>query len=283
MNGLLYINKPSDWTSFDVVAKIRRSYGTKSVGHTGTLDPQATGVLIVMVGRACKANPYLVMDTKEYIATLRLGGKYDTGDIWGKVIEESTVPEVSFEQVETALKSMLGKQMQVPPMYSAVKVNGKKLYEYARNNQTVDVSAREIEISDVELLKMDKEIQFRVVCSSGTYIRVLCEELAQKLGAVGAMSALVRTRVGNISLDDCLELSDVCESTPQPEGLLNALSSRYSVIDITDKKILKNIYDGKQIHFDSIEELICLSYQGEAIAIFEKVSDGVYRSKRGLW
>ena len=128
MDGILYIDKPADWTSFDVVAKIKRIYGT-TAGHTGTLDPQATGVLIVMLGKACKCDPYLVHQNKEYIATLRLGSKTSTADIWGEVLEEKPIVPICEERVKEVLAGFVGERMQKPPMVSAVKKNGKRLYE----------------------------------------------------------------------------------------------------------------------------------------------------------
>lgn len=282
MDGLLYINKPKDQTSFDVVAKIRKAYGTKSVGHTGTLDPQATGVLIVMLGKACKANPYLVHDTKEYIAGLRLGKKYDTGDIWGNVIEEKAVPTITKNQVLEVISSLIGERMQVPPMYSAVKVNGKKLYEYARQNQTVEVPARKIEIMEIELLEMKDDLLFRISCSAGTYIRTLMEEIAEQLGTVGAMCSLVRTKAGSVSLKRCLSLDEVLANRPEPFNVLDGLKERYPVISIENDQLEKNIKDGKKIQLNCDEEMIVVERNHQAIAIMEKRQD-VYYSKRGLW
>lgn len=282
MNGLLYINKPKDQTSFDVVAKIRRAYGIKSVGHTGTLDPQATGVLIVMLGKACKANPYLVHDTKEYIAGLRLGKKYDTGDIWGNVIEEKPIPSIDKTQVLEVIHSFLGKRMQVPPMYSAVKINGKKLYEYARQNQTVEVQPRAIEIMEIELLEMSDELLFRVSCSAGTYIRTLMEEIAEQLGTVGAMCSLVRTKAGSVSLERCLSLEEVLTNCPAPFNVLDGLKERYPVISIESDQLERNIKDGKKIKLNCDDEIIVAQRNNQAIAVLEKRQD-VYCSKRGLW
>ncbi len=282
MNGLLYINKPSGMTSFDVVAKIRKAYKTKSVGHTGTLDPQATGVLLVMLNKACKANPYLMHDKKEYIATLRLGKKYDTKDIWGKVIEEKAIRNVDFKKINSTLLSFLGKQLQVPPMYSAVKVQGKKLYEYARENKEVEVTPRAIEIYEIECLSVDEDIKFRVVCSSGTYIRVLCEDIALKLGNIGAMSSLVRTKIDTLSLEDCIDLEDILSDPPQPHALYDVLSKLYETVEISSDKLFEDIKNGKKINVDSNQPILCLVKDKEVIAMYEK-EDELYRSKRGLW
>ena len=212
MDGILYVNKPKDWTSFDVVAKLRRVLHTKSIGHTGTLDPQATGVLVLLVGRATKILPYLEKSRKEYIAEIEFGKKTDTGDIWGNVLETSFVKEVDEEAAKEVLHRFLGKSMQKPPMVSAIKKDGKKLYEYARAGIEIEVEKRPIEIFEIELLNLNP-FRFRVVCSAGTYVRSLCEDIAEQLDMLGTMSSLVRTKVENISLNECVDLADVSEDT----------------------------------------------------------------------
>lgn len=281
MDGLLYVRKPEDWTSFDVVAKIRKLYHV-GCGHTGTLDPKATGVLIVMLGKACKANPYLVGDKKEYVARLALGKKYDTGDIWGRQIEEKPVSSLDDQMVKAVFKELLGKQLQLPPMYSAVKKNGKKLMDYAREGKTVEREPREIEIFELELIENQKDITFRAVVSSGTYIRVLCETIAEKLGTVGAMAGLVRTRLGSVSLEDCLTLKEIIEKKPAPLPLLDGLTKRYRTIELSSQQAA-DIRNGKRLQLQQTEPLVLLVYQNEAIAMAEHVENGWYRSKRGLW
>lgn len=284
MDGLLYINKPQDWTSFDVVAKIRKALKIKSIGHTGTLDPQATGVLIVMLGKACKANPYLVHDTKEYRCTVQLGKQYDTADIWGKIIQEQAIPSFDKTQIETIFQSMVKVQLQTPPMYSAVKVNGKKLYEYARENKTVEVAPRRIEIMKMELLSWNHdEIEFRIQCSSGTYVRVVCEQIAEQLNTVGAMSSLVREQVASISLAQCQSLDEILQGNVVVHSTLQVLQSRYPSIEVMDEGMLKQIMDGKRVSLSSDEPLVCLYKENQAVAMFERTDEGNYRSKRGLW
>ena len=190
MNGLEIVDKPIKKTSFDIVREIRKKYNIKQVGHIGTLDPMATGVLVILVGGATKLSDYLMEHDKEYIATVYLGEKKDTGDSEGDTIERKDVPkDISVEKIKEVLQSFLGKSKQIPPMYSAIKVDGKKLYNLARKGIEVERKERDIEITEIELLEVvDKdninEIKFRVVCSKGTYIRVLCEEIAEKLGTV---------------------------------------------------------------------------------------------------
>lgn len=183
MDGVLIINKPKGFTSHDVVNVLRKALNTKKIGHTGTLDPNATGVLPILVGTATKISKYLIEHDKTYIATLKLGEKTDTGDIEGDIMQKDlNFHNISCEQVEEVLKTFIGKQKQIPPVYSAIKINGKKAYEYARQGQVVEIEARDIEIYNIKLIKIaDKEITFEVSCSKGTYIRTLCEDIASKL------------------------------------------------------------------------------------------------------
>lgn len=210
MDGIIVINKPSGYTSHDIVSKIRKKLNIKKVGHTGTLDPLATGVLPILLGGGTKLSQYLINHDKEYIATIKLGVKTDTGDIEGQVIEEKQVPEISEEGLGKVLQSFLGPQKQVPPMYSAIKVNGKKLYEYARKGEKVEVEPRNIEIYNIELLEFGQEqIKIRVACSKGTYIRTLCEDIAEKLNTVGTMFALERTKVGEFELEKAITIDEL--------------------------------------------------------------------------
>lgn len=213
LDGIVIINKPKGCTSHDIVNKAKRIFNTK-VGHTGTLDPNATGVLPLLIGQGTKLSYYLIEHDKEYTVTLQLGIKTSTADSEGSVIEEKKVNEELFlrEKVEEVLKSFLGRGKQVPPMYSAIKVKGKKLYEYARRNEIVELTPRDIEIYNIELLKMDKEdkkVIFHVKCSKGTYIRSLCEDIAEKLETVGYMKELKRTLVGRFSLKDSITIEEL--------------------------------------------------------------------------
>ncbi len=279
MDGILYINKPKDWTSFDVVAKLRKVLHTKSIGHTGTLDPQATGVLVLLVGKATKILPYLEKSRKEYIAEIEFGKKTDTGDIWGTVISTSDVKEVTEAEITAALNSFLGKSMQKPPMISAIKKDGKKLYEYARAGIEVEVEKRPIEIFEIELLSLHP-VRFRVVCSAGTYVRSLCEDIADKLGMAGTMSSLVRTKVENVELQHCVHLEDVSEHT-QLHEIEMVLSGVMKLHEVSDA-MLVHVKNGKKLYIDCDDELLCLTHQHKAVAIAYKDED-VYRVKRGLW
>jgi tRNA pseudouridine55 synthase len=209
-SGVLIVNKSEGMTSHDVVNRIRRLYNTKRVGHTGTLDPMATGVLVVLVGRAAKAAEYLTADTKAYRATLRLGITTDTEDVTGKTLTEcDTLP--SRDEVDAALRSFVGDIMQTPPMYSALKVGGKKLYELAREGVEIEREARPITIHSLSSTPTERDSDYilEVSCSSGTYIRTLCADIGAKLGCGGAMATLCRTRAGDFEISNSHTLEEL--------------------------------------------------------------------------
>ncbi len=206
--------KPEGWTSHDVVAKVRRVLRMKRIGHTGTLDPMVTGVLPLCLGRATRVVEYVQERPKAYEAVLKLGIATDTEDMTGEVIETKAVEELTLGQVEAALQQFIGSIDQVPPMYSAVKVNGKRLYELAREGKTIERKSRQVTIHELKLMhaKLDSpqpEITFRAVCSKGTYIRTLCVDIGKALGVPAAMAKLTRTMSGGITADACLTLDDI--------------------------------------------------------------------------
>lgn len=213
MDGIIVINKPKGCTSHDVVHKIKKLFG-KKVGHTGTLDPNATGVLPILIGKGTELSQFLINHDKKYIATIQLGVKTDTGDVEGNVIEEKNVNLDNYDknQVNEILKKMLGKQKQIPPIYSAIKVNGKKLYEYARSGKTVDIPEREIEIYDLKCLNFDvvnKLLVFEIYCSKGTYVRTVCEKIAELLNTVGYMKELERIMVGDFNIEKSITIEEL--------------------------------------------------------------------------
>ena len=218
-DGVLLIHKPYGITSFDVVARVRRLYGTKQVGHTGTLDPIATGLLPVLVGRAVKASEFLTEKDKEYIAGLRLGITTDTEDITGSILTETqTIP--SREAVLTTANSFVGEIMQVPPMYSALKVGGEKLVDLARRGITIEREARPITIHALDIDGDGADYKMRVFCSKGTYIRTLCADIGEKLGCGGAMSSLIRTKTGGFTLENAYTLEALEAMTPEERASL---------------------------------------------------------------
>ena len=215
IHGIVIIHKEKGFTSHDVVAKLRGICGQKKIGHTGTLDPEATGVLPVCLGSGTKLCDMLTDKDKEYVTELLLGVETDTQDMTGTVLARHPV-SVSQEQVREAVLSFGGSYMQVPPMYSALKINGKKLYELAREGKEVERRAREVRIEEIEILQMQLPVvRLRVVCSKGTYIRTLCADIGQKLGCGGVMESLVRTRVGKFSLEEALTLEQLQELKDQ--------------------------------------------------------------------
>ena len=215
INGILNVYKEAGYTSHDVVAKLRGICRQKKIGHTGTLDPDAVGVLPVCLGSGTKLCDMLTDKSKEYEAVLLLGQVTDTQDVTGTVLEEHEVT-ADEEQVVEAIRSFVGAYEQIPPMYSALKVNGKRLYELARAGKEVERKGRPVEIHNIEILSVSlPEITFRVACSKGTYIRTLCHDIGQKLGCGGTMKSLKRTRVGIFTIDGALKLSQLEELAAQ--------------------------------------------------------------------
>jgi len=259
MDGVILVNKPKQMTSHDVVNKIRKIYETKKVGHAGTLDPLATGVLPVLIGQGTKLSKYLMEHDKTYKATIKLGIKTSTGDIEGEIMETKVVPKLTAENVDKILQMCKGKQMQTPPIYSAIKVNGKKLYEYARTGENVKIEPRKIEIYNIKLdnLKQD-ELTYTVSCSKGTYIRILSEQIAEKLQTVGTMTELIRTQVDQflLSQTSCLE------------ELEKANNKQDNIIKIEDIFI-----NSKKIIMDKQKLQLFLN----GVKLTRKMENGVYR------
>ena len=231
MQGILIVNKPSGYTSQDVVSKVKKILNIKKAGHTGTLDPLATGVLPIMLGDYTKLSKYLIEHDKTYIAKVRLGEKSSTGDLEGEIIDKKAVDEKKLnpENVCKILNSFLGKQKQKPPIYSSIKINGKKLYEYARNGEKVEISERDIEIYNIELINIsDNEIEVKVSCSKGTYIRTLCEDIAQRLNTVGLMSYLNRIKVDRFEIKDAVTLEELEKEKENIENRLINMEDLFS-------------------------------------------------------
>lgn len=271
MNGVLLINKEEGITSRDVVNKVGKILGTKKVGHTGTLDPLATGVLVLCIGEATKLNEILTSTYKEYEAEVTLGLLTDTLDITGNIIKEEQV-NFSEEEIVQALQNITGKYLQEVPIYSAVKVNGKKLYEYARNNEFVELPKREVDIKELELISDIKlennKVIFSIRClvSKGTYIRALVNDIAKVLGTVGVMSKLKRTYQGKFSIQDCYTIKDVEENKFNLISINEVLSEFKRVKVDTDLEfrikngsIIKNEWNEKELLFlDNNDNILAL-------------------------
>ena len=249
MQGILIVDKPMDWTSFDVIAKMRGILGTRKLGHSGTLDPMATGVLPVFCGGASKAVDLQLDHTKAYRATLKLGEKTDTGDVTGTVLETAPVT-VGEAEVRAILPRFVGKQMQTPPMYSAVKINGQPLYKMARQGIEVERKARPIEILSIEYegSPAENEYQMTVRCSKGTYIRVLLEDIAEALGQKGTMSALRRVAAGVYTEADAHTIEEIqaAKDSGTLERLLLPVESVFESLPllVVDSRVKQHLYNG---------------------------------------
>ena len=255
-NGIIIIDKPDGWTSQDVAAKLRGVFHEKRIGHGGTLDPMATGVLPIFVGRATRGVEFFESAEKEYIAGIRLGAVTNTQDTTGEVLEENPVT-VLREDVEAALKSFTGEIEQVPPMYSAIKVNGQKLYTLARKGVEVERKPRRITISELELLcGAGRDYTIRVRCSKGTYVRTLCHDLGKMLGCGACMSSLRRTKAGMFTLQQAITLPQLLEFAKEndPQELLmpvDALFSQYPplIVELGQAEKLRHGAQIKDWHF----------------------------------
>lgn len=269
MDGIVIINKPKQQTSHDIVRKAKKILNEK-VGHTGTLDPNATGVLPLLIGKGTEFSKYLINHDKTYEAILQLGEKRDTGDVEGKIIEQKNVTEKSLntENINSVFKTLIGKQEQIPPIYSALKVNGKKLYEYARNGENVKIEPRQIEIYSLELLNVDninKTIHFKVECSKGTYIRTLCEEVAERLGTVGYMKELNRTRVGDFYIENSITIEQLEQSQYQIITIEQFFKDE-EFINLTEKG-LKLFLNGVQLTYHLVDGIYRIYQDDKFIGI----------------
>ena len=273
MDGIILVNKPSGYTSRDIVNIASKTLKTKKIGHTGTLDPMAKGVLVLCVGKATKLVKLLTCDNKEYIAGITLGILTDTLDIEGNIIKEENI-HFSKEEIINVLDNMKGKYIQEVPIYSAVKVNGKKLYEYARNNEKVELPKREIEIYNIELIddiifeKGKIKLNIRCKVSKGTYIRALANDIAKKLGTIGIMHSLNRTKEGIFNIEDCNNLKDIENNNYKIYEINEVLNYIYEIkmndelyFKIKNGQVIDNIYN---------KGLIKFTYNNNVIAIYIK-------------
>ncbi len=282
IEGIVNVYKPANYTSRDIVNIVRKIAGIKKVGHTGTLDPMATGVLPVCIGKATKAIEYFDLDLKKYLCTVKLGETSDTLDIWGNVqktnIEKESIMEhLKDDKLEKILAEFKGKQLQLPPKYSALKVDGKRLYEYARAGADVNIKKRPVYIDDVNLIKIDQEnlvFDFEVVCGKGTYIRSICRDIGEILGTGAVMTRLERIATGEFNIDSAVNVENIktmtieeLERSVQPIGKtldslgilnINSEKKKYYLnggkISYKDMKIIKEPkFKGKEKHIEGLE------------------------------
>ena len=291
INGIINVYKEAGYTSFDVVAKLRGIAGQRKIGHTGTLDPDATGVLPVALGNATKLVDMMTDKKKEYVATFVLGKTTDTQDISGQVLSEREVC-CDEKEVREAITSFTGDIEQVPPMYSALKVDGKRLYELAREGKTVERKARPVTIQEIEILDVKiPDVKIRVVCSKGTYIRTLCYDIGEKLGCGATMTSLVRTASGQFSIDKAYKLSEL--QALKDEGRLDSvvlavdvLFSRYAAVRLSGE-MLRLAKNGNMLRAKDIkgcvtedgdmEKIRAYDDEGEFFALYMSNGKGMYK------
>lgn len=280
MNNVLYVNKPRGITSFDVCFKLRKVLNTRKIGHTGTLDPMAEGVMVVLFDNATKANQFIVTHNKKYHAHVIFGVSTDTLDITGNIIKESDFVVPERQEIIDVLNSFKGKSLQEVPITSAVKVDGKRLYEYQRQNKQVKLPVREIEVLSIELDSIYKN-GFSFICevSSGTYIRALVRDILSILQLDGCLSALKRLSLGDVTIDDCDCLDDILNGSYHLHDLYEILSKQYETIEYENIDDIKN---GKKIKLDSNNEEVLICHDKEVLAIYKK-DNNLYRCLRGLW
>lgn len=269
MNGLLVIDKEKNYTSRDIVNIVSKVLNTKKVGHTGTLDPLATGVLVIAVGNALKVVDLLTNDIKEYIATVKLGIETDTLDVTGEVLKEDSDYSIDEEKIRKVLGSFLGKSIQQVPLYSAVRVNGKRLYEYAREKIHVELPKRKIEIFDIEFIKLNKdEFNFRVLVSKGTYIRSLIRDIGKKLDIPCSMKELKRTKQGIFKIEDSVAINDIQNGNYNLVPIVEVLKG-FEIITvdsfletkIQNGRILENRYNNDKVIFVDKENNVLAIYK----------------------
>ncbi len=280
MDAVILLNKPAGMTSFDAVAKCRKIFHERKIGHTGTLDPEASGLMIILLGKYTKLLPYCVKNHKAYQATLKLGEMTDTEDIWGTVINTKTPSIHTDVEIANAVQSLTGDILQVPPMYSALKKDGKKLYEYARQGIEVEREARPVHISSLKVEKID-ELNYRMdaVVSSGTYIRTLIADFGKQLNELAIMSSLVRTKIEHLSLKDACTFEDL-ESGDSFLSPLQVIDPTYKIVE-TDQVV--DIKNGKRIKLDIQDPQVIFTSKGELLAAYALQEDGLYHCLRGLF
>lgn len=267
MNGIIVVNKLSGITSRDVVNSVCKILRTKKVGHTGTLDPLADGVLVLCVGKATKLVDVITSNDKEYVATVKLGILTDTLDVDGKVLEKRNC-YVNKQELIKVLKSFIGKYNQEVPIYSAVKINGKKLYEYARNGEKIVLPKREVNVKAIELLDLNNDsYSFKVTVSKGTYVRSLIKDINDKLGIIGVMSKLTRTRQGRFKIEESYSINDIEKGNYKLITITDVLKCKNCVI--IDDNLYNVIKNGGLISNSYNKEMVTFLYNGKAVAIYK--------------
>ena len=279
ISGSLLINKEIGLTSRQEVNNVSRKLGEKKAGHIGTLDPFADGLLIVLLGSSTKISPFLEVMGKTYLATLKLGTKTNTGDLTGEMVETKEIPELKKDEISKVLQGFLGKSMQIPPIFSALKVNGQEMYKYARKGIEIERKPREIEVFDIHLISFEKdEITFLAKVSKGTYIRTLGEDVAERLGTVGHLTKLSRIAIGPYSLKDAKKSSEVTENDLLP---IEKMLSHIKTFEV-EGELAKKALNGMHFRLPINDENILLRDKDGIIAYYKREPSGVYGCVRGL-
>lgn len=269
-NAIIVVNKPSNYTSRDIVNIVGKTLNNKKIGHTGTLDPLASGVLVLLTGRYTKLADMLTSLNKEYIAEIKLGLKTDTLDITGNILEQQNF-NITKQQIINVLSSFIGTYHMEVPLYSAIKINGKKLYEYARNNENIELPTKDVQIYNLELLAFkDDIIKFKAKVEKGTYIRSLIRDICTSLNTIGTMNSLIRTKQGNFKLEDAFTLEDIKNNKYKSLNIKEALNIPTYELNAEE---LKKVLNGNEINIKQNESYLLLTKSKEEIAIYQKDND----------
>lgn len=277
MDGIILLNKPKGMTSFDCISILRKKLGIKKIGHTGTLDKEVSGLLVICVGRATKLVDILINHDKTYDCVIKLGIKTKTEDIFGQIIEEKIPNKHTNAEIDDVLESFKGKYMQIPPMYSSIKVDGKKLYQYAVKDIEISRSPRELYIYDIKRTSslLNDEFSFIVKSSKGLYVRTLCTDIANRLNEIGCMKSLIRLNLGDYQLTDAVNLDDVNESNIIP---LNSILDKFIKVEVKDYLVplIKNgiTLDNRQTNINTI---FAVTNNNKILALYKPVEDNKYK------
>lgn len=267
MNGVILVNKETSRTSRDIVNDLVHIFHTKKIGHTGTLDPLATGVLVTTLGRYTKLNELLTSTYKEYICTFKLGIETDTLDITGKILNEKEV-NITVDEITKAINGYIGVYNQVVPIFSSVKVNGKKLYEYARSGESITLPSREVDIKNIEILEIDSNrITIKTLVSKGTYIRSLVRDIGVSLNTYATMEKLTRTKQGKFPLEDCYSIDDIRSNNYKLLKIKDILD--VEIIN-TNEELLKKVSNGVKLDNTFSKDLVLFMSQGKEVCLYKK-------------
>lgn len=284
-DGFLLLNKSKDWTSFDVCKKLSHKFSLEKIGHNGTLDPFATGLLLIAFGDACKLLSFMENDKKTYLAKLVLGKKTSTGDLTGEVVEEKQISKVDLDTTKKILKSLEGPQKQIPPMTSAIHVNGRKLYELAHEGKTVERKARDIFIYELELVELEeKSITFKATVSKGTYIRTLGETIAELCSNVGYLETLERIRIGDFKIENSKQIENV--DINEALNMLDVIKTYMPIYKVKDEDTLKKVKHGGKLSLKLFEKIVpqyCVVDENNQVqAIYQLKENEHYYCARNL-